>query len=124
MVFVTELESETPRPNALKRKIRKDEEGRYQTNCIRINNNMLEKLDGFSQMMNHLLIDPENLVWIDLSQNELQHIDPVRYRGYFYVDYDYFTPIVMLVTILFLFDFSRFFVIFATYSFFTFMVMR
>ena len=52
MVFVTELESETPRPNALKRKIRKDEEGRYQTNCIRINNNMLEKLDGFSQMMN------------------------------------------------------------------------
>ena len=124
MVFVTELESETPRPNALKRKIRKDEEGRYQTNCIRINNNMLEKLDGFSQMMNHLLIDPENLVWIDLSQNELQHIDPVRYRGHFYVDYDYCTPIVVLVTILFLFDFSRFFVIFATYSFFTFMAMR
>ena len=43
---------------------------------------MLEKLDGFSQVVSNLLIEPDNIAWIDLSQNELQHIEAVSPKSY------------------------------------------
>ena len=89
---------------------------------------MLEKLDGFSQVVSNLLIEPDNIAWIDLSQNELQHIEAVSPKSY--LD-RWWTIYILHLSFCIVFHtyfssallnrFFRFFVTSETSSFFTFM---
>ena len=72
-----DLENETPRPHVFKKKIAQDDEGKYETNCIRINNNVLQHLNGFAKAIQTCVINPDEICWLDLSQNELTNIDAV-----------------------------------------------
>ena len=48
---------------------------KYDSNCLRINNNVLASFDDFLDGLNELLVDPLGLKWLDLSFNELTKID-------------------------------------------------
>ena len=76
-MFEADLENESPRPNVFRRKINRDDEGKYETNCLRINNNVLQHLNGFANAISKTLMHPDEIAWLDLSQNELTTIDPV-----------------------------------------------
>ncbi|XP_035681032.1 leucine-rich repeat-containing protein 51-like [Branchiostoma floridae] len=59
------------------RKHKYDEEGRLNSNALRMNNNALTTLDGFEGAITRLLTNPEALAWVDLSFNDLTTVDPV-----------------------------------------------
>nr|XP_019599876.1 PREDICTED: leucine-rich repeat-containing protein 51 isoform X3 [Rhinolophus sinicus]XP_019599878.1 PREDICTED: leucine-rich repeat-containing protein 51 isoform X3 [Rhinolophus sinicus]XP_019599879.1 PREDICTED: leucine-rich repeat-containing protein 51 isoform X3 [Rhinolophus sinicus] len=72
---VTDLISEEPRPGL--RPLRHSKSGKPLTQSLRLNNNVLNELRDFKQVLSQLLEHPENLAWIDLSFNDLTSIDPV-----------------------------------------------
>ncbi|KAI8508525.1 Leucine-rich repeat-containing protein 51 [Branchiostoma belcheri] len=59
------------------RKHKYDEEGKINSNALRMNNNALTTLDGLSGAITRLFINPEALAWVDLSFNDLTTVDPV-----------------------------------------------
>jgi len=54
-----------------------DDDDKYETRCLRLNNNEMTSLAGFSDLLSSLLVQPDALSWLDLSFNKLPNIDPV-----------------------------------------------
>ncbi|XP_020823501.1 leucine-rich repeat-containing protein 51 isoform X3 [Phascolarctos cinereus] len=73
--FIQDLTSEEPRIGL--RPVKRSKEGKSLTQALRINNNVLNDLNDFTQTLSQLLEQPQNLAWIDLSFNDLANIDPV-----------------------------------------------
>ncbi|XP_076969844.1 leucine-rich repeat-containing protein 51 isoform X3 [Tamandua tetradactyla] len=71
---VQDLTSEEPRTGL--RPLRHSKSGKSLTQSLWLNNNVLNDLRDFSQVVSQLLEYPENLAWIDLSFNDLTSIDP------------------------------------------------
>ncbi|XP_036924480.1 transmembrane O-methyltransferase homolog isoform X1 [Sturnira hondurensis] len=72
---VTDLISEEPRTGL--RPLRHSKSGKSLTQALWLNNNVLNELKDFNQVISQLLEYPGNLAWIDLSFNDLTSIDPV-----------------------------------------------
>ncbi|XP_060119706.1 leucine-rich repeat-containing protein 51 [Heteronotia binoei] len=73
--FVQDLLTEEPRPSL--KPIKRTQEGLLVTQAIRLNNNTINDLTEFTDIMKQLLAHPEDIYWIDLSFNDLPSIDPV-----------------------------------------------
>uniref|UniRef100_A0A8C9DLC5 Transmembrane O-methyltransferase n=1 Tax=Prolemur simus TaxID=1328070 RepID=A0A8C9DLC5_PROSS len=73
--IIQDLVSEEPRPGL--RPLRHSKSGKSLTQSLWLNNNVLNDLKDFSQVVSQLLEYPQNLAWIDLSFNDLTSIDPV-----------------------------------------------
>ncbi|KAM6447770.1 leucine-rich repeat-containing protein 51 [Liasis olivaceus] len=73
--FVQDLLTEEPRPGL--KAIRHSNGGRLLTQAVRLNNNTLNDLTDFPDIMEKLLEYPRDIYWIDLSFNDLPNIDPV-----------------------------------------------
>lgn len=71
----TDVELEEPR--LCGKKMIPNDEGKYDSKCLRLNNNVMSELTGFQDFICKILVCPEELSWIDLSQNELTKIDAV-----------------------------------------------
>ncbi|XP_012501161.1 PREDICTED: leucine-rich repeat-containing protein 51 isoform X1 [Propithecus coquereli] len=72
---IQDLVSEEPRPGL--RPLRHSKTGKSLTQSLWLNNNVLNDLNHFNQVVSQLLVYPQNLAWIDLSFNDLTSIDPV-----------------------------------------------
>ena len=72
----SDLEVEEPRTQPGK-KTQKNQDDKYNCKCLKLNNNVLTELKGFSSTVEKILVDPMALSWVDLSFNELTKIDPV-----------------------------------------------
>ncbi|XP_053416231.1 transmembrane O-methyltransferase isoform X2 [Nycticebus coucang] len=72
---VTDLVTEEPRTGL--RPLKHSKSGKSLTQSLWLNNNVLNDLKDFNQVVSRLLAHPENLAWIDLSFNDLTSIDPV-----------------------------------------------
>ncbi|KAJ8368088.1 hypothetical protein SKAU_G00081160 [Synaphobranchus kaupii] len=59
------------------RPLGRNEEQRFCTRSLRLNNNKIKDLTGFSDAITILLSEPFQLAWVDLSYNLMAHIDPV-----------------------------------------------
>ncbi|XP_025022413.1 leucine-rich repeat-containing protein 51-like [Python bivittatus] len=70
-----DLLTEEPRPGL--KAIRHSNGGRLLTQAVRLNNNTLNDLTDFPDIMEKLLEYPRDIYWIDLSFNDLPNIDPV-----------------------------------------------
>ncbi|XP_021021887.1 leucine-rich repeat-containing protein 51 [Mus caroli] len=73
--MVQDLVTEEPRTGL--RPVRHSKSGKSLTQSLWLNNNVLNDLKDFNQVVSQLLQHPENLAWIDLSFNDLTTIDPV-----------------------------------------------
>ncbi|KAL8191387.1 UNVERIFIED_CONTAM: hypothetical protein K2H54_073335 [Gekko kuhli] len=73
--FVQDLLTEEPRPGL--KPIKQTAEGRLLTQAVRLNNNTINDLTDFTEIMKKLLEHPEDIYWIDLSFNDLPTIDPI-----------------------------------------------
>ncbi|KAF7236587.1 Leucine-rich repeat-containing protein 51 [Varanus komodoensis] len=73
--FVQDLLTEEPRPGI--KLIKQTGAGRSLTQAIRLNNNTLNDLTDFPEIVAQLVEYPEEIYWIDLSFNDLPSIDPV-----------------------------------------------
>lgn len=73
--MVQDLVTEEPRSGL--RPVRYSKSGKPLTQSLWLNNNALNDLKDFNQVVSQLLQHPENLAWIDLSFNDLTTIDPV-----------------------------------------------
>ncbi|XP_062983969.1 leucine-rich repeat-containing protein 51 [Elgaria multicarinata webbii] len=71
--FVQDLLTEEPRPGL--KPIKQSEAGRMMTQAIRLNNNTLNDLTHFPEIVAQLVEYPEEIYWIDLSFNDLPTID-------------------------------------------------
>uniref|UniRef100_A0A8D2LGB8 Leucine-rich repeat-containing protein 51 n=1 Tax=Varanus komodoensis TaxID=61221 RepID=A0A8D2LGB8_VARKO len=67
--------TEEPRPGI--KLIKQTGAGRSLTQAIRLNNNTLNDLTDFPEIVAQLVEYPEEIYWIDLSFNDLPSIDPV-----------------------------------------------
>uniref|UniRef100_A0A8D0HSS9 Leucine-rich repeat-containing protein 51 n=1 Tax=Sphenodon punctatus TaxID=8508 RepID=A0A8D0HSS9_SPHPU len=76
--FIQDLATEEPRPGP--KPIKRSAQGRLLTQSVHLNNNTLNELTDFSEIMQQLLEHPEDLAWLDLSFNDLPNIDPVLTR--------------------------------------------
>ncbi|XP_015261983.1 PREDICTED: leucine-rich repeat-containing protein 51-like [Gekko japonicus] len=74
--FVQDLLTEEPRPGP--KPIKRTDEGRLLTQAVRLNNNTINDLTEFTEIMKKLLEHPEDIYWFDLSFNDLPTIDPVN----------------------------------------------
>jgi hypothetical protein len=72
---IIDLVTEEPRTGL--RPVRHSKSGKSLTQSLWLNNNVLNDLKDFNQVVSQLLQHPENLAWIDLSFNDLTTIDPV-----------------------------------------------
>ncbi|XP_057363234.1 leucine-rich repeat-containing protein 51 isoform X3 [Manis pentadactyla] len=72
--MIQELVSEEPRTGL--QPLRHSKSGKSLTQSLWLNNNVLNDLRDFNQVVSQLLEHPENLAWIDLSFNDLTSIDP------------------------------------------------
>uniref|UniRef100_A0A803TXA9 Leucine-rich repeat-containing protein 51 n=1 Tax=Anolis carolinensis TaxID=28377 RepID=A0A803TXA9_ANOCA len=70
-----DLLTEEPRPGL--KTIKQSESGRLLTQAVWLNNNTLNELTDFPEILGKLLEYPEDIYWIDLSFNDLSNIDPV-----------------------------------------------
>ncbi|ELU12804.1 hypothetical protein CAPTEDRAFT_164006 [Capitella teleta] len=73
---LTELETEEPRA-LLGKNVPRDEEGKFNCKCLKLNNNQIADLKGLLPTLTKIILDPSVLSWIDISFNELTRIDPV-----------------------------------------------
>ncbi|XP_047371939.1 leucine-rich repeat-containing protein 51 isoform X2 [Sciurus carolinensis] len=72
---IQDLISEEPRVGL--RPLKHSKSGKSLTQSLWLNNNVLNDLKDFNQVVSQLLEHPENLAWIDLSFNDLTSIDPI-----------------------------------------------
>jgi len=63
----------TERPRGLKDRQQGE---KYPAKCIKLNNNHLQDMKGLQDVFEQVLLNPTSVTWIDLSFNELTHIDP------------------------------------------------
>ena len=73
----TDAMEETTRGLLGKYPRRRQEDEKYETRCLRLNNNEMTSLTGFNDLLTSLLAQPDALRWLDLSFNKLPNIDPV-----------------------------------------------
>ncbi|XP_061074109.1 leucine rich repeat containing 51 isoform X2 [Conger conger] len=59
------------------RPLERNEEQKFCTQALRLNNNKIKDLTGFSDAITTLLSEPFQLAWVDLSYNLIPRIDPV-----------------------------------------------
>jgi len=76
----TEALRQTPRGMLGRYVRRRDDTEKYETRSVRLNNNAMTSLAGLTDLLTSLLVEPDNLRWLDLSFNNLPNIDPVRCR--------------------------------------------
>lgn len=50
---------------------------KYTCNAIRLNNNSLHDLNGFTEIIAEIVTDINDISWIDLSFNDINRIDDV-----------------------------------------------
>ncbi|XP_031429946.1 leucine rich repeat containing 51 [Clupea harengus] len=64
-------------PNPGLRPLKRWSNRRFSSRALRLNNNIITDLTGLQVTVSTLLQHPTLLAWIDLSFNDLSHIDPV-----------------------------------------------
>ena len=81
---ITELSQEgnppEPREVGLKKeKPKKNEDGKFDTKVVRINDNNLEDMKELFSTLELIVLNPAEITWIDLSINRLTAIDEVSW---------------------------------------------
>lgn len=75
----SEVTFEEPRECAgTNKKLHRNDEGKFNTKCVKICNNHLSDITTLYKVLETNLNDPLAVSWIDLSWNELPTIDAVR----------------------------------------------
>ena len=64
-----------PREHA--KKVKRCEDGKFETTALKLNNNLVNEWDGFDGLVSLLLNNPSELSWIDLSFNYILTIDAI-----------------------------------------------
>ncbi|CAL8351332.1 unnamed protein product [Lota lota] len=67
----------TEEPGRGQRPLKKNHENKYVSRSLRLNNNIITDLSGLHTAITHFLAEPLQLAWLDLSFNDIAHIDPV-----------------------------------------------
>ncbi|XP_033127151.1 leucine-rich repeat-containing protein 51-like [Anneissia japonica] len=70
-----DVQDEDPRKG--QHKLRRDKGGKYLCTSLKFNNNALTDMNNFEPVVEGLLLKPDELLWLDLSMNDLTNIDPV-----------------------------------------------
>lgn len=71
-------DAEVEEPREIKgKKIVRNSDNKYNSKCLKFNNNVIGDVSGLMSFAQSVLIDPEALSWIDLCCNEITKIDPV-----------------------------------------------
>ena len=52
---------------------------KFKTNALRVNNNAITNFNGFESTIEGLLVNPDQLSWLDMSFNYLTTIDKVSF---------------------------------------------
>ncbi|CAM4549755.1 hypothetical protein PO909_003578 [Leuciscus waleckii] len=72
---IPDILSDVPNPGALR--LKRDSERKFLSRTLRLNNNLISDLSGLTDTISALFAEPNRLAWLDLSFNEIEHIDPV-----------------------------------------------
>ncbi|KAM3616626.1 uncharacterized protein V6R79_021016 [Siganus canaliculatus] len=64
-------------PNQRLRPPQRNSDNKYQSRSLRLNNNDITELHELHKPVNHFLAEPSYLAWLDLSFNNISHIDQV-----------------------------------------------
>ncbi|KAG7262365.1 hypothetical protein CRUP_028345, partial [Coryphaenoides rupestris] len=67
----------TEEPSKGQRPLKRTHENKHESRSIRLNNNIITDLTGLHTVITHFLAEPLQLAWLDLSFNDITHIDPV-----------------------------------------------
>ncbi|XP_014070760.1 leucine-rich repeat-containing protein 51 [Salmo salar] len=67
----------TEEPNQGLRPLKRNAEKKFCSRSLRLNNNIITDLSGFNNTVSAFLSEPSQLAWVDLSFNDISHIDPV-----------------------------------------------
>ncbi|XP_070553996.1 leucine-rich repeat-containing protein 51-like [Ptychodera flava] len=70
-------------PRTGQRPLKKTGEGKVVSSALKVNNNAIQDLNGFADIMSKLLDKPEEVSWVDLSFNDITKIDDIilQYEG-------------------------------------------
>lgn len=71
----SDILSDMPNPGA--RPLKRDSEQKFLSRTLRLNNNFISDFSGLTDTISALFAEPTRLAWLDLSFNEIRHIDPV-----------------------------------------------
>lgn len=78
MLFVVS-DAWTEEPNCGLRPLKKNSEMKFQSHSLRLNNNNIIDLYDIQKTVGDFLAEPSKLAWLDLSFNQITHIDPVSF---------------------------------------------
>ncbi|KAM4627181.1 leucine-rich repeat-containing protein 51 [Polymixia lowei] len=67
----------TEEPRGGLRPLKRNSEKKYISRSLRLNNNIITDLSNLHITITHFLAEPSQLAWLDLSFNDISHIDPV-----------------------------------------------
>ncbi|KAK2847104.1 hypothetical protein Q5P01_010103 [Channa striata] len=70
-------ETWTEEPNCSLRPVKKNSKMKYLSRSLRLNNNNISNLYNLQKTISHFLAEPSQLAWLDLSFNNITHIDQV-----------------------------------------------
>ncbi|XP_072557873.1 leucine-rich repeat-containing protein 51 isoform X1 [Paramormyrops kingsleyae] len=62
-------------PNEGLRPLKRNADNKFCSQALRLNNNLISDLAGFTLTIDSLLSDPSHLAWLDLSFNHISRID-------------------------------------------------
>ncbi|XP_014671177.1 PREDICTED: leucine-rich repeat-containing protein 51-like [Priapulus caudatus] len=77
LAVLSDISDEEPRDGIRKLRYTRQDKPKAVTNAFRLNNNSLCELSGFAETLASLVDNPDGLLWIDISFNDLTTIDPV-----------------------------------------------
>ena len=77
IVFFLISDTLTEEPGRGQRPLKRNHENKYVSRSLRLNNNIITDLSGLHAAITHFLAEPLQLAWLDLSFNDIGHIDPV-----------------------------------------------
>ncbi|XP_002740743.1 leucine-rich repeat-containing protein 51-like [Saccoglossus kowalevskii] len=64
-------------PRIGSRPLKTTDEGKVISSAFKLNNNRIQDLNGFADVVSNILDKPEELSWIDLSFNDISKIDSI-----------------------------------------------
>ncbi|XP_026154634.1 leucine-rich repeat-containing protein 51 [Mastacembelus armatus] len=67
----------TEEPNSGLRPLKRNSQTKYLSQSLRLNNNNISELSDLQKTVSHFLAEPSQLRWLDLSFNNITHIDQV-----------------------------------------------
>ncbi|KAM6932626.1 leucine-rich repeat-containing protein 51 [Lycodopsis pacificus] len=67
----------TEEPSSSLRPLKRNSKKKYRSCSLRLNNNNITDLHDLQRTVNHFLAEPSQLAWLDLSFNNISHIDQV-----------------------------------------------